>query len=114
MLIYSLEFLEENKLLVGTQDGMFIVVLPEESQSPVVFSKIENLPSTKIQCITKKRDSDLFWVGTQDDGLFRLTPSANSTQSFQVIHVGEEYNIGYLNIQSIFEDIDGNLWLGTF
>ncbi len=114
LLIYSLGFLEENKLLVGTQDGIFTVVLPEESQSPVVFSKIENLPSTKIQCIAKKKDSDSFWVGTQDDGLFLLTPSANATQSFQVKHVGEEYNIGYLNIQSIFEDIDGNLWLATF
>ncbi|MBA7585568.1 hypothetical protein ES708_27552 [subsurface metagenome] len=33
LLIYSLGFLEENKLLVGTQDGIFTVVLPEESQS---------------------------------------------------------------------------------
>ncbi len=114
LLIFSMGFLEENKLLVGTQDGVFIVVLPEESQSPVVFSKIENLPSTKIQCITKKRNSDLFWIGTQDDGLFQLAPSTNSIKPFLVESVGEEYNIGYLNIQSIFEDIDGNLWLGTF
>ncbi|GAI67900.1 unnamed protein product, partial [marine sediment metagenome] len=40
--------------------------------------------------------------------------STNSIKSFLVESVGEEYNIGHLSIQSIFEDIDGNLWLGTF
>jgi ligand-binding sensor domain-containing protein/serine phosphatase RsbU (regulator of sigma subunit) len=114
LLIYSLGFIEDNKFLAGTQESLYMITLPEDPQSRSIFKQITNLPSTKIKCITKNKDNDLFWIGTEDNGLFQLTPATNSKESFLVENLGEQNSFADINIQAIFEDIDGNLWLSTF
>jgi signal transduction histidine kinase/ligand-binding sensor domain-containing protein/DNA-binding response OmpR family regulator len=59
-------------------------------------------------------------IGTQEGGLDILSRDqikANNPESFQFRKISfgsEDYQLSYRSVQSIFEDRDKNLWLGTF
>ncbi len=69
-----------------------------------------SLSSDNIQ--TLMADSRGFiWVGTNDNGLNRLDKKTNFFTRF--IHDGNKNSISNNTINCVFEDIDGNIWIGT-
>ncbi len=112
--IFSLAVTSRNQLLAGTAEGLKLYDLVGETRKPKYISMLEVFPETKVNCIVRKNNSTSFWVGTQDEGLFLLTPTNNSDVPFKASKVYKQDNIDLNNIQSIFEDKLSNLWLATF
>jgi ligand-binding sensor domain-containing protein len=111
--IFSLNFTKNGELLVGTADGLSVYKLTGERRRPVLQGKITGIPATKIQCIIKKRNSGSFWVGTEDQGLFLLTPPATNSK-FSVTPIGKNILVDIVNVTNVFEDTQSNLWISTF
>ncbi|HET6226738.1 MAG TPA: two-component regulator propeller domain-containing protein, partial [Bacteroidia bacterium] len=110
--IFSLNFTKNNELLVGTSNGLLVYKLTGSERKPVLVKNANTIPETKIQCIIKKNNSGSFWVGTEDQGLFLLTPSADS--KFTSKAIGKNLPAEINNVQYVYEDAQSNLWVATF
>jgi ligand-binding sensor domain-containing protein/serine phosphatase RsbU (regulator of sigma subunit) len=110
-LIYSLNY-NNGILLLGTQEGLLIYNFKDYLNPPRYQYTIDELAYSKIQVIRKCNNYEGFWLGTESDGVFYF--SLNNDDSYTLNKVGEKLNLSDLNIQSIVEDLDNNLWLSTF
>lgn len=110
--IFSLNFTKNNDLLVGTGNGLLVYKLTGPNRRPVLSSNVTGIPETKIQCIIKKNNSGSFWIGTEDQGLFLLTPGPNSKCTSTPI--GKNLPVEITNVQDVYEDAQSNLWIATF
>lgn len=111
-LIFSICFLNQSELLVGTDDGVWIYSYGEDSKQIKPISKIEGLTNGKVNKIVKRHAGDIFWVATEDAGIFSLLLTGNN--KFKIDNLGVEINLGNDNVQSVFEDNESNLWISTF
>ena len=112
--IFSIAQTKNNQLLVGTAEGLMLYDILTDKRKPVFSKLIETIPETKIQCIVKKNNSGSFWVGTEDEGLFLLTPSSSNKKTFKSSPTGNNLSVKFSNVQDLYEDKLSNLWLATF
>ena len=112
--IYSLAITKNEQLIVGTNEGALLYDLKGEKRKPVFSTLLESIPETKIQSIVKKNNSGSFWIGTEDEGLFLLTPSSSDRNVFVGTPIGKKLAVALPNIQDIYEDKSSNLWIATF
>lgn len=110
--VFSIAQTKNNQLLIGTAEGLMLFDLIGEKQKPVLSKRIESIPETKIECIVKKNNSLSFWIGTEDKGLFLITPSNNNV--FNSTPIGNNLSVKFSNVQDVYEDKLSNLWLATF
>lgn len=110
--LFSLNFTKTGELLVGTGNGLLVYKLVGNNRRPTLIKALTGIPETKIQCIVKKNNSGSFWIGTEDQGLFLLTPAVDSKYSSSPI--GKNLNVEINNVQDIYEDAQSNLWVATF
>ena len=112
--VFSLVLTKNNQLLVGTGEGLMLYELSGDKRKPLFSKTIETIPKTKIQCLVKKNNSGSIWVGTEDEGLFLLTPSVSNINSFNANRTGDKLSIKFKNVQDVYEDKLSNLWIATF
>ncbi|MGQ0827416.1 MAG: two-component regulator propeller domain-containing protein [Bacteroidota bacterium] len=112
--IFSIMFTTNNQLLVGTDNGLMLFNLTGEKRKPAYIAPIDGIPLTKIQCIIKKNSSRSFWIGTEDKGLFLLTPAATVYEPFKSTAIAKNIPVDITNVQDVYEDNLSNLWLATF
>jgi ligand-binding sensor domain-containing protein/serine phosphatase RsbU (regulator of sigma subunit) len=110
--IYSLTFIKNDQFLIGTSDGVKLYQIDPADQKPKFISVVSEIPETAVRCIVKKRNSTSCWIGTEDQGLFLLTPLPSN--KFKASSVAQNINIKLPNIQAIYEDNKSNLWIATF
>ncbi|HEX8514959.1 MAG TPA: two-component regulator propeller domain-containing protein [Bacteroidia bacterium] len=110
--IYSLAFVRNDLLLAGTASGLKLFEMLGTDQKPKFAGTITGIPETRISCILRKKNTTSFWIGTQDQGLFMLTPTTGKT--FKVFSLEPDLKVELKNIQVIHEDDQSNLWIGTF
>lgn len=111
-LLYAINLTSTNDLLVGTDNGIEIYSFDNELKNIKFRSSIPGFPLSKVNAIVKDGNTNSFWVGTEDAGLFRI--SAIKGGSFQIENYGSILHLENENIQSIFTDREGFLWLSTF
>ena len=95
-------------LLLGTQEKI-LICKPDES-SFTILNTIEGFNYSSILSIYKIKDKDTYIIGTDGDGLFKLVLSADGNLLTRFSNHNELDN---LTIQSINEDMEGNLWMAT-
>lgn len=110
--IYSIAFVKSNQLLVGTAGGLKLYSMQGPEQKPKLEGIVKGIPETQIKCISRKTNSTSYWIGSEDAGLFLLTPLAG--KEFRVTPIGSDIGAKLLNIQAVHEDAQSNLWVGTF
>ena len=114
-LVYSIEQLSEDLFLIGTNDGLKIYHLNEKDTVSLSFSSIvEQIPETKIQSILKSRDNKKIWIATEYQGLYIIMLNEREPGSYSVTKANASLDLDGLSIQSLFEDIEGNIWISTF
>ncbi|MCE3279835.1 MAG: serine/threonine protein kinase [Bacteroidetes bacterium] len=110
--IYSISFIKSNQLVIGTANGLKLYQTEGQEQKPKFINVVSNVPETRIRTIVKKNNSNSLWIGTEDAGLFLLTPITNN--KFKVVPVGDDLDIKMPDIQAVYEDNQSNLWVATF
>jgi ligand-binding sensor domain-containing protein/serine phosphatase RsbU (regulator of sigma subunit) len=110
--IYSMTFVKSNQLLIGTAAGLKLYEMQGPEQKPKFLNVVSGIPETQVKSISRKRNSTSFWVGTEDEGLFLLTPVAGD--QFRIARIADDIGIKLQNIQAVYEDAQSNLWVATF
>ncbi|HEX9652603.1 MAG TPA: two-component regulator propeller domain-containing protein, partial [bacterium] len=117
-----------NNLWIGSYGGGLDVLLSSSSLSPgeAEFVHFRNVPGAPqslnddfVETIFEDRTGSL-WVGTTKGGLNRLLPLAPADKispakfvSYQN-RVNDPYSISHNNIEVLYEDFSGILWVGTW
>ncbi|MFH2141295.1 MAG: two-component regulator propeller domain-containing protein, partial [Bacteroidota bacterium] len=104
-LCYSIQPLEKNKILLGTNEGIYIYNTSEKS-----YKDVDQNPYTLISVITKDNKNQ-YWLGTEDEGVY-YCEYVNST--ITPIKFQENAGLENFKIQDIFFDQNENIWLATF
>lgn len=107
-LIYTLTFVAANELLIGSNSGLMHATI--ENNAVVVNTLIETVPETKIQVVQKNKVSETYFVGTQDEGLFEI----HGTEGNFALANQHFDSLAYMDVQTVSQDENGNLWVGTF
>lgn len=102
------------QVLVGFDQGIRVIDNPYAT-NPVarrnnLFGELEGKES--VNCIYQPPDSQVYWIGTRGNGLYRISPSGEGGRgkiSNFNIHNGLLDNVIY----GILPDRDGNLWIST-
>jgi len=113
MLLSSISFSAENRLLAGTVDGLYLYKY-KHGEAPEIIKKIDAIPSAKIQAIEYMENSGTLLAGTENMGVYSLLPEISSTDSFHVVNTGEKWGLSDANVQHIFSDNENNIWISTF
>ncbi len=110
-LVYSLLLINNNQLLVGSDDGVYIYSYGTINDQIKMIGQIDGLPLSKVTRIVGRHISKSIWICTEDAGIYMVTPSANN--SFIVDNFGSLLKLDLTNVQSVFDDKDGNTWIST-
>jgi ligand-binding sensor domain-containing protein/serine phosphatase RsbU (regulator of sigma subunit) len=97
-------------LLLGTTDGLSIFTLDRKGNKAENPETVKELEYVKIQDIQQSRDGKAFWLATEDQGIFMLIMKGDQ---YTLNKIGTSLGIGSENAQSVFEDSEGQLWVGT-
>ncbi len=109
------ESLNHSSLWVGTEEGDIFKVTksPSGFQLKTMNSHFPafSLAKIKILAITET-DQDLLWVGTDGDGVYKFL---TRPKTFYAIQAGlpETGNLSHNIIRSVYQDPDGELYVGT-
>jgi len=107
--MFSASFTRSGKLLIGTQENLMVCSLDKDSVS--VEDVIGGFNYSGVTAIHHTEDSSRFVIGTDGLGLFQLKMS-DKGNVLSRFHDHPEWKT--LNIQSISEDSEKNLWVSTF
>jgi ligand-binding sensor domain-containing protein/serine phosphatase RsbU (regulator of sigma subunit) len=98
---------------VGTRfNGLYKVNLGDSKFSFIGESKKEEWPmrSFNISSVYVDRNDDL-WLGTLSSGLYKINRLNKTIRHFILNH--ENYRNGNDAVEALFEDHEGNLWIGS-
>ncbi len=83
-----------------------------KDNSKFSYDIFENVRAKDLfQNIHEWRDGNL-WIETQSEGIFVFNPTNRETKNFRY-NSRDEHSIPGNNIENIFEDRSGNIWIGT-
>lgn len=95
--------------LVGSNDGLFKVSVSLTNKN-ASLTPIARIPASRINALYYHTAIDLLWVGTEDAGLWQLWNPESSIGLTKEFQWKDGSSID--NVQSIFKDRSGRLWLG--
>lgn len=101
----------KNELYVSTRKGLCKIDLPTDK-----ITLLNEIPSTILSTrlltrLMEDRDGYL-WIGTSEKGINRMNPVTRHFEHFYEIP-GDSTSLSGNNIESIFQDSDNNIWVGT-
>ncbi len=111
-LIYSIFPVGKDYFLIGTTNGLSLYSLKDEGFVEVY--SIKELDYIAVQSVDISTKENIFWIGTEDSGFFLLKEKGENFDSYEISNIGEKYNMGYENVQSILEDNENVIWVSTF
>ncbi|MDT8400719.1 MAG: SpoIIE family protein phosphatase [Bacteroidales bacterium] len=108
-LLYCAGFTDKGTMLLGTQNGL---VLCDYSEGELkLISEVEELNYSKVQAIQKGSRPDLYFIGTEDDGVYAALINSSGVS---LERIGEEDIFSRSNVQSLMMGRGGALWISTF
>jgi ligand-binding sensor domain-containing protein/serine phosphatase RsbU (regulator of sigma subunit) len=108
--IISFEFLDESELLIGTNTGLILCRLGESGEIGII-RHISEIPDSKITCIQKMQDKSLFYISTENDGIFEISSENNVLKVLKII---SDPDSEFTGIQYLYKDRQSNLWVASF
>jgi ligand-binding sensor domain-containing protein/serine phosphatase RsbU (regulator of sigma subunit) len=114
--IFVSDFLvtDDNNLLVGGFNGLSLYTTSGGPEAYLLAGKIEGVPMTRVRDITKGMSPGSYWVGTEDEGFFRVSGYGNDHERYSVINEGVMHGMEYNSIYSIMVDDAGFLWVSDY
>lgn len=113
MIIYDIEFAYSDLMLIATDNGLFLYQAVKHGP-PRKVMQIRQIPTTTVHHISKANAEDNYWIGTEDEGLFKIKVHPKTKGFIEVMSIGEGYSLNDKFIKHILEDRNGNLWISTY
>lgn len=113
--IYSFIFDSKKRMWIGTYGGGLL--LGEKKNGEYWFRSFTTIEAVqdKIRCIIEDKDGNI-WIGG-NDGLIKIDPDKfiHSPKEYTLFEFDKNNSCSLSNneIKALYEDIDGNIWLGT-
>lgn len=111
---------DNNNLWVGTSQGLIRVNLSNGKVDTFEANKRNNqfLPASEVLSLFVDKRNNL-WIGTRENGLSivpisEIDAHADHASSTKYTPTDREGSLSNRCINEIFEDRDGNIWLGTY
>lgn len=106
-----LSILEDSKenIWFAAPGGGLCLYKSEIDGFKIILANSQNgLKTNKLNIIYEDKEG-IYWIGTEDWGLYKFDPATFKFNYFWLDSSNEK-----LNINSIFQDSDGYLWVGSF
>ena len=103
--------LEDGTLLVGTQNGLSIYRYDPDLGTYIETGDISELMYLVVQEIVPAKRMNEFWIGTEDEGLFRIRGEGYDPANYEVEKIGSEQGLDYARITSIVFDGERRVWI---
>lgn len=102
---------EEGNLLIGSNDGLSIYRFDNELQTYILTGEIDELRYIPVQVLTSGPVPGEYWVGTEDEGVFRVTGTGYNPESYLAEKIGQERGLEYARVSSIVFDGQRRVWI---
>lgn len=97
----------ERRLWIGTQEGLNVF---NKKTGEIKRYKAPDIPNNVVSCLLTARDSSV-WIGT-DYGLCRYRTGTDTLVTYRGVPGAEV--LEWAAVKSLFEDADGEVWIGTW
>jgi len=104
---------DNDDLLIGTFNGLFLYRFIQGKSEVELINRITDIPYAKILTIEHKPESQDYWIGTEDEGLYLLSIPGNNGGLNKIAKVGVQQGLEYSKVQKVLVDDEKNLWIGT-
>jgi ligand-binding sensor domain-containing protein/serine phosphatase RsbU (regulator of sigma subunit) len=101
--------LSEGVFMIGTNEGLYKATFSKANKS-AAFELISQIPISRVIALHYSKTSDILWIGTEDDGILELIQPKNADAQTEQFNWSDGSTIA--NVQSIFEDRLGRIWIG--
>jgi len=98
-----------NEIWIGSITGL--AVLNAGTSHFKTLKNVPNLAGKNISKIIQAADSSI-WVGAMGAGISHLTPDGRLIDTF-LLYTDSLYAQKMQNVKTLFEDMKGNIWVGT-
>lgn len=102
---------KHKEFIIGSNDGVSLIRF-ETGNDFQVLRHIDGLPETRITSLRYDSEHDNLWVATEDAGLHRVISPFSPTQKIKEFKLNSGESVD--DVQTIFNDHAGRIWLGTF
>ena len=109
--LYEFQITGDGNLLVGTRDGLTIFRFDTDLEMYIVTGNIADLQYLGVQEIVPAINKNEYWVGTGDEGLFRLSGEGYNPDDYTIEKIGVDKGLEYANISSIVFDGERRVWI---
>ncbi|PKP21294.1 MAG: hypothetical protein CVU05_07135 [Bacteroidetes bacterium HGW-Bacteroidetes-21] len=111
IIILSSAPINKESFLIGSDEGLFLFSIASKTLTP-----IDESPVTRINCLFKSSVPNIWWAGTDDQGVLLIKNTSTSSEKETVIRVLNPAPINkYINkpVTAILQDNAKSLWVGT-
>lgn len=112
--VSSFYVMPSGDLLIGGFDGLKLFRFDASENTYFEAGKFPRIPYTRVQAIIEGLEEDTWWIGTEDEGLFRLAGSGEDPGSYRVTKMGVDHGLEYSSIASLLFDDSENLWVSDY
>ena len=107
--LYSAAFIGDNRMFIGTQNGLVLCEIENNELNIIVES--DEIGYSRVQDILQSNKPDIFYIATEDNGIF-LAEAMNDDIRLSRIHSNDIFNRS--RVQSLMKDGEGILWISTY
>ena len=109
VMINAISPLSEGIFMIGTNEGLYKATFAKGNKS-VAFDLVSQIPNSRISALHYSKTSNILWIGIEDNGVIKLFHP-----NYASVHA-EQFNFSngdtFIDVQSIFEDRLGRIWIG--
>lgn len=113
--VFTSDFLvtDEGNLLIGAFNGLLLYTKTASGEFENA-GRITGVPFARIQDMKSGLQAGTYWLGTEDEGLYRVTGTGDDPAGYTAEQVGGERGLEYSTIASVFVDPSGYLWISDY
>ncbi|MCD4769457.1 MAG: SpoIIE family protein phosphatase [Bacteroidales bacterium] len=104
----------EDKFIIGTEDdGIYVANIIADSVAVSRLTDDETINILRVQSVIFDRNGYL-WISTFGDGAYKLTFDDERKSISSIDHFFSETGLSGNDVRSIYQDSEGNIWMGLF